>query len=168
MKHWTVWRFHVSKKCWSWAQTSVKGLRDVSLAQGWISDTYLPSNALYGPHCLSHDFTCSAKPALEKQTSQLVLSIQQCTGSVWVRLLAGPIKWNRPSATFWPISSHIWYLCMWAYNPTISCIHIWRIICLHLYIYYGDWLTWSRILEVSTDLVDVKQYLYNIRTYLGT
>ena len=47
-----------------------------------IRPIYLPSGALHGPHCLSHDFTWSAKPALEKQTSQLGLSMQQCTGSV--------------------------------------------------------------------------------------
>ena len=34
------------------------------------------------PHCLSCDFTWSAKPTLEKQTSQLSLVMQQYTGSV--------------------------------------------------------------------------------------
>ena len=49
-----------------------RALRDV------ISDSYLPSSALHGSHCLSHDFTRSAKPALEKQTSQLSTVMQQC------------------------------------------------------------------------------------------
>ena len=42
------------------------------------------------------------KPALEKQTSQLILSMQQCTGSVWV-LSAGPITRNRPSVIIWSV-----------------------------------------------------------------
>ena len=55
-----------------------RALRVSSLTQGWISDPYLSSSALHGPHCLSHDFTWSAKPAPEKQTSQLSPSMQQC------------------------------------------------------------------------------------------
>ena len=55
-----------------------RALRDVSPTQGWISDPYLPSSALHGSHCLSRDFTRSAKPALEKQTSQLSPVMQQC------------------------------------------------------------------------------------------
>ena len=98
----TIWRFYEYKKCWSYAQTSLDGLRDVS---GWISDSYLPSGALHEPHCPSHDFTCLAKPVLEKQTSQLGLLIQQCMGSVWMWLSAGPIKWNTPSVTFCWFSS---------------------------------------------------------------
>ena len=47
----------------------IEGLTDVSLTQGLISDPYLPSSTLHGPCCLSCDFTCLAKPALEKQTS---------------------------------------------------------------------------------------------------
>ena len=81
---------------------------------GWLSDPYLPSGALHGPHCPSCDFTCSAKPALEKQTSQLGLSMQQCTGSISVWLSAGP-KWNRPSVTFrsvfqYPVTYMILYM----------------------------------------------------------
>ena len=34
-----------------------------------ISDPYLPSSGLHGPHYLSHDFIWSANLALEKQTS---------------------------------------------------------------------------------------------------
>ena len=56
----------------------IEGLRDVSLTQGQISDLYLPASALHGPHCLSHDFTWSGKPTLEKQTRQLSLVMQQC------------------------------------------------------------------------------------------
>ena len=32
--------------------------------------------------CLSHEFTWLTKPAVEKQTSQLSLLVQQCMGSV--------------------------------------------------------------------------------------
>ena len=46
-----------------------------------LSDPYLPFSALCGPHCLSCDFMWLAKPTLEKQTSQLSLVMQQCTGS---------------------------------------------------------------------------------------
>ena len=55
-----------------------KTLRDISPAQGLISDPYLPSSALHGSHCLSHDFTQLAKPALEKQISQPSPLMQQC------------------------------------------------------------------------------------------
>ena len=58
-----------------------RALRDVSPTQGWISDPYLPSSALHGSHCLSRDFTQSAKPALEKQTDQLSPLMQQCMDS---------------------------------------------------------------------------------------
>ena len=78
-----------------------RALRDVSLTQGWKLGPYLPSSVLHGSHCLSHDFTWLAKPALEKQTSKLSLLMQQCTGSVWVWLLAEPIKCNWPSVTLW-------------------------------------------------------------------
>ena len=80
-----------------------RALRDVSPIQGWISDPYLPSSALHGSHCLSRDFTRSEKPALEKQTSQLSLVMQQCMDSAWVWLLAGPIKCNWPSVTLWSV-----------------------------------------------------------------
>ena len=80
-----------------------RALRDVSPTQGWISDPYLPSSALHGSHCLSHDFTRSAKPCLEKQTSQLNPLMQQWTGSVWVWLLAGPIKSNWPNVRTWSV-----------------------------------------------------------------
>ena len=60
-----------------------------------------------GPHCLSHDFTLSAKPALEKQTSQLSPSIQQCMASVQVWLLAGPTKCNWPSVTLWSVFANV-------------------------------------------------------------
>ena len=69
-----------------------RALRDISPRQWWISDPYLPSSALHGSHCFSHDFTRSAKPALEKHTSQLSPLMQQCMDSVWVWLLAGPIN----------------------------------------------------------------------------
>ena len=78
-------------------------LRDVSPTQGWISDPYLPSSALHGSHCLSRDFTRSEKPCLEKQTSQLSPLMQQWTGSVWVWLLAGPIKSNWPNVRTWSV-----------------------------------------------------------------
>ena len=55
---------------------------------------------MHGSHCLSHDFTWLAKSALEKQTRQLSLVLQQCMESVWVWLLAGPRKCNWPSVTF--------------------------------------------------------------------
>ena len=87
-----------------------RALRDISPTQGWISDPYLPSSALHGSHCLSRDFTRSAKPCLEKQTSQLSPLMQQWTGSVWVWLLAGPIKSNWPNVRIWSvfnIQSHI-------------------------------------------------------------
>ena len=54
-----------------------RALRDVSPTQGSIPDPYLPSSALHGSHCLSRDFTWLAKPALEKQTSQLSPLMQQ-------------------------------------------------------------------------------------------
>ena len=69
-----------------------RALGEVSPTQGWISDPYLPSSALHGSYCLIHDFTWSAKPGLEKQTNKLSPLMQWCTGSVWVWLLAGPIK----------------------------------------------------------------------------
>ena len=84
-----------------------RALRDVSPTQGWISDPYLPSSALYGSHCLSRDFTRSANPALEKQTSQLSPVMQQCMDSVWVWLLAGPIKCNWPSVTLWSVFQYL-------------------------------------------------------------
>ena len=59
-----------------------RSLRDVSPTQGRISDLYLPSSALHGPHCLSRGFTWSAKFALEKQTRKLSLVLQQCMDSV--------------------------------------------------------------------------------------
>ena len=50
---------------------------------GGISDPHLLSSSLHAwAHCLSHDFRWSAKSTLEKQTSQLSLVLQQCTGSV--------------------------------------------------------------------------------------
>ena len=54
-----------------------RALRDVSPTQGGISDPYLPSSALHGSHCLSRDFTRSAKPCPEKQTSQHSPLMQQ-------------------------------------------------------------------------------------------
>ena len=64
----------------------------------------IPRSASYRPRqdwTLSRDFTWSAKPALEKQTSQLSRLIQQCMGSVSVWPLAGPIKCNWSSVTLW-------------------------------------------------------------------
>ena len=55
-----------------------RALRDVSLTQRLISDSYLPSSALHGSHCLSW----LAKSTLEKQTRQLSLVLQQCMDSV--------------------------------------------------------------------------------------
>ena len=78
-------------------------LRDVSPMQGWIPDPCLPSSALHGSHCLSRDFTWSAKPCLEKQTSKLSPLMQQWTGSVWVWLLGGPIKSNWPNVRTWSV-----------------------------------------------------------------
>ena len=80
-----------------------RALRDVSPTQGWISDPHLPSSAPHGSHCLSRDFTQSAKPALEKQTSQVSPAMHQCMDSAWVWLLAGPIKCNWPSVTLWSV-----------------------------------------------------------------
>ena len=59
-----------------------RALRDASPTQGGISDPYLPSSVLHGSYCLSHTFTWSAKPAVEKQTSQLSPLMQQRMGSV--------------------------------------------------------------------------------------
>ena len=59
-----------------------RALRDVLPTQGRISDPHLLSSALHGSHCLSRDFTRSAQPALEKQTSQLSPIMQQCMDSV--------------------------------------------------------------------------------------
>ena len=84
-----------------------QALRDVSPMQGWISDSYLPSSALHGSHCLSRDFTWSAKSCLEKQTSQLSPLMQQWAGSVWVWLLAGLIKSNWPNVRTWSVSKNI-------------------------------------------------------------
>ena len=84
-------------------QTSLEVLRDVTLTLGPVSDPYLPSSALHGPHRLSCDFKQSEKPALEKQTSQLSLVMPLCMSSVWVQSLVEAIKWNRPSVTFWSV-----------------------------------------------------------------
>ena len=46
------------------------------------------------------------KPALEKQTSQLSLVMQQCTGNVWVWLLAASVMYI---SVVFPIYSHIQY-----------------------------------------------------------
>ena len=80
-----------------------RALRDVSPTQGWISDPHLPSSALHESHCLSRDYTRSAKPCLEKQTSQFSPVVHQCMDSAWVWLLAGPIKCNWPSVTLWSV-----------------------------------------------------------------
>ena len=53
--------------------TRSESLRDISLTLGSISDACLPCSALHGSPCLSHEFTWSAKLALEKQTSQAIL-----------------------------------------------------------------------------------------------
>ena len=67
-----------------------------SLTNTEVNIRCIPSiySALNGPHCLNHDFTWLVKSALEKQTSQLSLVMQQCMSSV-VWLLVEPIKWNR-------------------------------------------------------------------------
>ena len=36
-------------------QASLEGLRDILLTQKGISDPYLPSSALHGPHCQPPD-----------------------------------------------------------------------------------------------------------------
>ena len=70
---------------------------------GTIPRPYLPIGALYWHHCLSRDFTGSAKCPLEKQTSQHSLAKTLCMGSAWVRLLAGTIKWTWACVTLWSV-----------------------------------------------------------------
>ena len=107
-----------------------RALRDVSPTQGWISDPYLPSSALHGSHCLSRDFTRSAKPALEKQTSQLSPVMQQCMDSAWVWLLAGPIKCSWPSVTLWSVFQYpVTYTLdiLHYFNNNVYCLFYWSI-----------------------------------------
>ena len=52
---------------------ALKGLRGVILPQEQIQTHAVHIVPLHRPRCLSHDFTWSAKLALEKQTSQLSL-----------------------------------------------------------------------------------------------
>ena len=93
-----------------------RALRDASLTQGWISD---PSSTLHGPHCLSHDLTWSAKPALE-----LGPSMQQYMDSkyikFWVWLLVGLIKCSWPSGTLWLVFANpVTNIClhdMWSFK----------------------------------------------------
>ena len=59
--------------------TSLESLKRHLTNTGVNIRTYLPSS---GPHHPSFDLTWSAKPALEKQISQLNMLMQQCTGSV--------------------------------------------------------------------------------------
>ena len=72
---------------------------------GWVSDPCLPCSTLHGSHCISREFTGSAKLVLEKQTMQPSLvawfALYMC--SVQVQPLAGPIKWNRPGVTVWSV-----------------------------------------------------------------
>ena len=113
-----------------------RALRDVSPMQGWISDPCLPSSALHGSHCLSCDFTWSAKPCLEKQTSQLSLLMQQWTGSVWVWLLAGPIKSNWPNVRTWsvfqyPVTIDVSAACQYSdYKCRLQLLIIWTLLSL--------------------------------------
>ena len=90
---------------------------------------------------ISHDLQ---KPALEEQTSQLSLLMQQYVNSVWVCLSAGPIKWNRPSVTFWSvfsISSHIFRILsheywLWVYLCTNMHLTVPEMLLLYLQWYY--------------------------------
>ena len=59
-----------------------RALRDVSPTQVNIRPIPPIYSAIHGSYCLSHDYTWSTKPGLEKQTSQLSPLMQQCTGSV--------------------------------------------------------------------------------------
>ena len=62
-----------------------------------MSDLYLPSSTLHGmPHCLSHDFTWSAK-------------------STWI-----VYEWNRPSVTFWLVFHNL------VTNVSINVLHLSR------------------------------------------
>ena len=100
----TVWSTYMSPRTTSHRlRPAWRALKDALLTQGSISDPYFPSSALHGLYCPSCDFTWSAKPAPEKQTSQLSPSIQQYMGSVWVWLLAGSIKCNWPSLILWSV-----------------------------------------------------------------
>ena len=75
-------------------------LIDVSLSLGWISHSCLPCSTLHGSHCLSPEITGSAKLALESRSVNqarewnCVCVVYKCS-----HYLAGPIKWNRSSAT---------------------------------------------------------------------
>ena len=65
----TAWTSYESKKYLLYVQTRLEGLRDVSLSLERISDPYILCNALHGSHCLSCEFSGSAKLTPEKQIS---------------------------------------------------------------------------------------------------
>ena len=88
------------QKCQPQAQTCLNGVRDISCHWGEFQ-THVFMQRLYGSHCLSREFTRSAKLTLEKQTSQPNLVMVLCMHSVQVQPLARPIKQNRPSVTIW-------------------------------------------------------------------
>ena len=80
----TVWTSYESKNCQLLVQTCLDGLRDISLSLGGFSDPCLPCSALHWSHCLSREFTGSAKLALEKQTGQPSPVMALCMCSVQV------------------------------------------------------------------------------------
>ena len=117
-----------------------RALRDVSPTQGWISYPYLPSSALHESHCLSRDFTQSAKPALEKQTSPLIPIMQRCMDSAWVWLLAGPKKGNGQRVTLWSvfdIQSQLYFHHTYVYICPFR-----DEILTAIFILFSTWLLW--------------------------
>ena len=65
---------------------------------GSILDPWLPSSALHGLYCFSHDFIWLENLTLEKQTSQLSLVMPLWIGSVWMYVAiswANTVIWNR-------------------------------------------------------------------------
>ena len=96
-----------------------------------IRPIYLPSSALHGPHCLNCDFTWLAKPALEKQTTQLSPSMQQCMGSVpvWLAISWGNkmqlVKYHIIISQFLQIQSH--FKDQW---PTVYSYAVYSVVCV--------------------------------------
>ena len=104
-----------------------------------------PFNSLHGPHCLNHDFTWLAKPAVGKQTSQLSLLMQQCTGSALVWLLAGGNKMQLAKCdnlVGFLISSYIHTCIYMTHIITYSIaqnsggVKLWQIDCFRVYNYW--------------------------------
>ena len=100
----TLFRVAMSPRSISYKskQAYAEGLTDVSLALGSIS----------APCLLLGAFTGSAKFAVEKQTNQLWL-VMAVHGQYMSILLAGAIKWNRPSATIWLVFQIHTYIRMY-------------------------------------------------------